>query len=107
MLYTDWGSFRNWYDESGIGKVVVERGYKYEKSEMSDPMEFTESKDKNNVEIFEGDIVKKFTDYAEVKKENGCFTVEFKHWRKGSVSSYADQIEVVGNIIETPELLRG
>lgn len=92
MLYTDWNSFRNWYDESGIGKVVVERGYKYEKREMSDPMEFSGKFLEDKTEIYEGDLIE--AEYVEtlhqwagntqkevarekmlfkVEKRDGCF----------------------------------
>lgn len=92
----------------GDGEVLVEAtdvfGWIEVKPEYL--MQSTGLKDKNGVEIFEGDVGwdAHFEEYGEVVFENGSFRYEF-----GNISEdlfeVTDDIEIVGNIYENPELL--
>lgn len=81
-----------------------------------DLMQFTGLKDKNGKEIYEGDIVK-FIDTefggeaflatnAEgiVSYKDGCFGIDIKDYH---LLLPLRKIEVIGNIYENPELLKG
>ena len=74
-------------------------------------MQYTELKDKNNKEIYEGDILfESFGErYYKVVFENGSFRAEFKgdfEWHHFDLIDVVIQgCEVVGNIYENPELM--
>ena len=75
-------------------------------------MQYTELKDKNNKEIYEGDIVKLRANHGigviKYYDEWGAFIVEYIKPRPLAVlgmNYYKEDIEVLGNIYENPELL--
>ena len=73
-------------------------------------MQSTTLKDKNNVEIYEGDIVK--NEYAEtyvVKWLDAGFYLEERYNGGFDYSElhFGNNKEVIGNIYENPELLEG
>ena len=71
-------------------------------------MQFTGFKDKNGVEIYEGDIIKGLHDFGMVFEErmtsvhyddDFCGYPVFTYWLRKT-------IEVIGNIYENPELIK-
>lgn len=71
--------------------------------------QYTGLKDKNGIEIYEGDIVEKC--YNKAKKLYSSAPVEFKHGKFESggwtLCKFAHKCEIIGNIHENPELLEG
>ncbi len=105
MVYQDWHSFRNWYNESLVGKVVYARGFDGEKILLSDPMQFTGLHDKNGKEIWEGDILLRKNGRVDVVEyETGSFVVRHPHGDSDYIAQ-TNMFEVIGNIYENPELL--
>ncbi|WP_339124336.1 YopX family protein [Fusobacterium nucleatum] len=86
------------------------RGAYFENIEL---MQYTGLKDKNNKEIYEGDILfESFGEkYYKVVFENGSFRAEFEgDFEEHSfdlIDVVAQGCEIVGNIYENPELLGG
>lgn len=66
------------------------------------PLQYTGLKDKNGIEIYEGDIVEwRNKHWYKVYFENGCYKADGYE-----LESYAkEEIKIIGNIYENPELL--
>lgn len=108
-----------------IGQITLEEGtWSFEPNDrkfvgMSVPyqpsfvlMQYTGLHDKNGKEIYEGDIVKikyKDEDIGKVIYEHNGFSIDVTNMNKayGRVSFVNNFMEVIGNIYDNPELLRG
>ena len=66
-------------------------------------MQSTGLKDKNGKEIFEGDVVKCNGLLGTIKSLKAMWIWKYNNYQK--VGFFAQEIEVVGNIYENPELL--
>lgn len=75
-------------------------------------MQYTGLKDKNGVEIYDGDILSLNGDIHTVGYQNGCFLMIEETISDGKTDplfeyfhEYETDLEVIGNIYENPELL--
>ncbi len=72
--------------------------------------QYTGLKDKNGKEICEGDMVRWVDDYDEnayIGFDEGCFWVNWPINSERINGEMADDVEIIGNIHENPELLEG
>lgn len=128
-------SFRVWYDKDKVFCKVVEIGFVFDKPERIDClhpitgdlinlhnvplMQNTTVKDKNGKEIYEGDIVK-VKDREEWRDRKNPENIGVVEWNdeegeyhvKGTYIEYVVgcwdwAIEIIGNIFENPDLIKG
>ena len=77
-------------------------------------MQYTGLKDKNGVEIYEGDIVRTTSNELTGKWKHKIYKIEFKEINCVAGAKYmgfdfqfnVDEVEIIGNIYENKELLK-
>ena len=68
-------------------------------------MQYVGCKDKNNKEIYEGDIVKTKEHIGQIIYSKGMFFIDVKEDFYLPIYNVSEFMEVIGNIYENPELL--
>ncbi len=104
------GNLITYEDKCYIQKDFVIGIVVYDEVDPATVGEFTSLQDKNGVDIYEGDIVTDGTP-AYIEFNDGCFFIVWPHLKtscssgRGYLFREIQNIEVVGNIYETPELI--
>lgn len=106
------------FDDNGIGTIAPPAIYFKQHPDGLTIQQFTGLLDKNNKEIFEGDILRCKTYDGWFDKEGGYFNSEVKFvncsireyyasgWRISHNMAIPVDCEIVGNIFENPELIK-
>jgi len=100
MIYFNLGDYA--YDQDG------EQGNQYIDLNEMPIMQYTDLKDKNGKEIYEGDIllVKERMHNSVVEYHKGCFRgCDYSSKTRVLLEVFNEDSEVIGNIYESPELL--
>jgi hypothetical protein len=100
-LFLDWGGWGYEVEVNGRDSFLVPANAesKYDAGILG---EFTGLKDKNGKEIYEGDIDRR----GIVMWRNGCWHIVNENGQTFDYLFMCENIEIIGNIHENPELLK-
>lgn len=101
IMLTDDKSIPNWWKITDTHNGVL----KYPNGIL---MQFTGLKDKNGVDIYEGDILKYYIRIGKVIFDKGQFEIhsEYDNHKVSLFSMYKEETEIIGNIHENEELIK-
>ena len=97
---------KSWMNEQDAYNEVQEQGrWNPERGQFYKLMQFTGLYDKNGKEIYEGDIYKWRDEIGTITYDNACFNCTAGNGNN-ELYSMVDDIEIIGNIYENPELIK-
>jgi hypothetical protein len=101
--------FRAWDKEQNnmwLWEDLIDKQCTYLNSKYFVAMQYTGLKDKNGKEVYEGDIIRVNNEKMELVFRDGYFGWGKQHKGMYSFDPFGcEEIEVIGNIYENPELL--
>ena len=109
--YTRWiyGDLNHYMCDDGV--FIAENGYSMHRVFKETVGQFIGLTDKNGKKIFEGDIVLYVRDeelgQISYRESEAMFVIEFDTWLTDFDHLYGKDLEVIGNIHDNPELLKG
>ena len=111
--YRAWDNVRNKMWEWNMASRDIDLGNILSGKSNLKPLQFTGLKDKNGVEIYEGDVLERYSRYK--KTEVGLVQYDNNYagflgrdtllWLTSSIGGQEFDGKVIGNIYENPELL--